>query len=99
MATKKPIKPGATPKPPNPCAEPGSFVIRGKAWFNEYGEMVIDEYGEIPDDIEEDLVQSGRFLFRSSAYRENNRVPRGAVAMYEMKWCPIAKQPKKPRKR
>ena len=35
----------------------------------------IDEDGEIPEDIEEDLVQSGRFLFRSSAYRENNRVP------------------------
>ena len=99
MPAKKPALPGAIPEPENPRAEPGSFVIRGKAWFNEHGEEVTDEHGDIPEEIEEDLVQSGRFLFRSKLYRENNRVPRGATGMYELKWCPVAKKTKNPRKR
>ena len=95
---KKPIKHGTIPKPPNPRAQPGSFVIQGKAWYDEDGVMVIDEDGDIPDEIEEDLVQRGNFLYELSAYRKNDRVPRGRRPSYELKWCPVARKPKKLRK-
>lgn len=89
MATKRPVKPGAAPEPENPRAAPGQFIIRGKAWFNEEGEMVLDEDGEVPDDIEEELVERGNFLYRVRAYRINDRVPPGTPPMYELKWCPV----------
>jgi hypothetical protein len=98
MATKKPIKKGAIPEPPNPRAEPGCFIVRGKAWFNEYGQMVIEEDGSIPDDIDWDLVeewetiyQCGDFLYDENAYRNDGKLRSGATPRYELRWCPVQK--------
>ena len=87
MATKKPIKRGYLSKP-NPRAEPGAFIIRGKAWFDEHGVMVIDENGDIPYELE-DSVRYGDFLYRVGEYRENDRIPHGTTASYELRWCPV----------
>jgi len=76
MATrKKPIKraPGEIPEPENPRAEPGSFVIRGKAWFDEYGEEVINEDGNIPDFIECELEQYEEFLYDEGDFRNDGK--------------------------
>jgi hypothetical protein len=99
MATKKRVpKRAAFPGwPENPRAEPGTFVVRGKAWFDEHGDMIIDERGDIEDD-EEDFVRYGDFLYKVGEYRENDRIPRGTRASYELRWCPVARKPKKPRK-
>jgi hypothetical protein len=98
-AKKKPIRAGSTPEPPNPRAAPGSFVIQGKAWYDEDGEMVIDEDGEVPDHIECELFQHEGFLYDEYDMR-NDGTPRAkAIPKYELKWCPIARKPKKPRKR
>jgi hypothetical protein len=100
MATKKPVKRSSSgvPEPPDPRAEPGCFIVRGKAWFDEHGDMVIDERGDMTDD-EDDFVRRGDFLYKVGEYRENDRIPRGVKATYELRWRPIAPKPKKPRKR
>ena len=94
MATRKPPKknPGP-PEPPNPCAEPGSFVIQGKAWYDEYGEMVIDEDGRIPWHIEAELEQHENFLYDESDFRKDGTPRARAVPLYEIKWFPIARPP------
>jgi hypothetical protein len=98
MATQKPSKRGATPEPPNPRAEPGCFIVRGKAWFDEYGQMLIDEDGNIPDDIDWDLVepweaifQCGDFLYDENAYRLDGKLRSGASPSYQLRWCPVPK--------
>jgi hypothetical protein len=99
MATKKkPMKIGYIPGPPNPRAEPGSFVIQGKAWYDEDGEMVIDEDGQIPGYIEGELSQYGAFLYGEDDFRNDGKPRAKAVPVYQLKWCPIARKPTKPRK-
>jgi hypothetical protein len=105
MATKKPIKKGSIPAPPNPRAEPGFFLVRGKAWFDEHGQLLIDEDGNIPDDIDWDLVegwetifQCGDFLYDENAYRKDGNLRVSAVPRYQLRWCPVPPK-KKVRKR
>ena len=98
MATKPPtkrasLKPGYIPEPPNPRAEPGSFVIRGKAWFDEYGEEVIDEDGDIPGFIGCELEQYENFLYDEGDFRKDGKPRAKAVPLYELKWYPIARKP------
>lgn len=92
MATKKPIMKGSIPEPPNPRAEPGSFVIQGKAWCDEYGQMVIDEDGNIPDFIECELEQYEEFLYDEGDFRNDGKPRAKAVPLYELKWYPIARK-------
>jgi hypothetical protein len=100
MATKKkPIIFGSIPEPENPRAAPGSFVIQGNAWYDEDGEMVIDEDGNVPFDIEWELLQFGNFLYDDADLRKDGRPRASAIPKYEMKWCPIARKPRKLRKR
>jgi hypothetical protein len=99
MATKKkPLKIGYIPEPPNPRAEPGSFVIQGNAWYDEDGEMVIDEDGDIPFCRHSELLQFENFLYDDADFRKDGKPRAKAVPLYEMKWFPIARKPKKPRK-
>jgi len=99
MATKKPTKRAANvdPEPPNPRAEPGCFIVRGKAWFDEQGYMVIDEDGEVADDWE--LLRHENLLYDEDDFRNDGNPRVKAVPLYELRWCPIARKPKKPRKR
>ena len=95
---KKPIKWGSTPEPDNPRVEPGSFVIQGKAWYDEDGVMVIDEDGEIPDEIEEDLVLRGNCMHEIT-YRKDGTTRTKPNPSYELRWCPVAKKSKNACKR
>jgi hypothetical protein len=92
-SAEKPKKRGSKPEPPNPRAEPGSFVIQGKAWFDEYGEMVIDEDGDIPDFIECEIERYEDFLYDEGVFRNDGKPRAKAVPLYELKWCPIARKP------
>lgn len=102
MATKKPAKrPGASgrkmalpPEPPNPRAEPGCFIVRGKAWFDEHGEMLIDEDGTVPSQFEWELIQHGEGLYEEKALRRDATPRAGARPVYEMRWCPVPKMQK-----
>ncbi|HXE64487.1 MAG TPA: hypothetical protein VN519_13170 [Bryobacteraceae bacterium] len=99
MATPKPLKrpsktgSNAKSEPPTPRAEPGSFVIQGNAWYDEYGEMVIDEDGQIPPFIECELEQYGDFLYDEGDFRNDGKPLARAVPLYELKWYPIARKP------
>jgi hypothetical protein len=60
--------------------------------------MVIDEDGGIPFHIEWELLQFGDFLYDDTDFRKDGNPRCKAVPLYELKWCPIARKPKKPRK-
>ncbi len=89
MATRKPPRPGA---PPNPCAEPGCFIVRGKAWFDEYGEEIIDEDGRV---LYDELEQYGNFLYDEDDFRLDGNPRAKAVPLYELRWCPVPPKTKK----
>jgi len=68
VATKKPVKPGTAPRPeplklketepdeyPEVIEAMGEFQTKGDAMWDHNGEMVIDENGDIPEEIAEDL--------------------------------------------
>ena len=74
-------------------------MIQGKAWYDEFGNMVIDEDGEVPDWIEGETFQYENYLYDEYAMRNDGKPRAKAVPLYELKWCPIAKEPKKRQKR
>ena len=92
---------GSTPDPEYPHAPPGSFLVVGKAWFDEDGTMLIDQDGELANDeiIEEDFVLRGTFLHEITSYGKNGRKNVRATPSYELRWCPVARKPRGPRKR
>lgn len=96
MATPKPPKRGSPPEPPNPRAEPGCFLVRGKAWFDEHGNMVIDEDGNVPGWIvdNEDLEQFGDCLYDETHFRNDGTPRAGQRAFYELRWCPVPEKQK-----
>ena len=104
MATKKPLKRGSSgipPEPPNPRAEPDCFIVRGKAWFDEYGEMLIDEDGNVPGWIEDDLdlERFGDCLYDETHFRNDGTPRAGQRVFYELRWCPVPKQKAKAKSR
>jgi hypothetical protein len=75
-------------------AELGCFIVRGKAWFDERGEMLIDEDGDIPPHIGWELIQHGDGLYEEKAIRRDATPRAGARPVYEMRWCPVPKTQK-----
>ena len=90
MATPKPPKRGSPAEPPNPRAEPGCFLVRGKAWFDEHGNMVIDEDGNVPGWIvdNEDLEQFGDCLYDETHFRNDGTPRAGAESVLRVEMVP-----------
>jgi len=96
MATRKPVKRGPNAGPPNPCSEPGCFIVRGKSWVNEHGEEIIDEDGDVIYDDE--LEQFENYLYDEDDFRLDGTPRAKAVPLYELRWCPVTRKTKKHRK-